>query len=88
MLSNNGFPCPSCTSRQPNTSVLACTSVPKPPKPYDGYNESEAGTDFGFVRSFDGHIATDRYGHDDGRSHRNARKGWDEADISQYPEGA
>ena len=59
-----------------------------PPKPYPEYNESGAGEDFGYLRTFDGHIATDRFGVDDGRSHRNARKGWDEADISQYPEGA
>jgi hypothetical protein len=41
--------------------------------------------DFGFVRTFDGHIAVDLFevGTDDeGRfGHRNARKGFDRADI-------
>jgi hypothetical protein len=59
----------------------------RPPKP-EGYNPSGAGEDFRYLRSFDGHIATDRFGEDDARSHRNSRNGWDEADISSYPEGA
>jgi hypothetical protein len=43
------------------------------------------GEDFGFVRTFDGHIAVDLFesgSTDEGRfGHRNARKGFERADI-------
>jgi len=43
------------------------------------------GEDFGFVRTFDGHIAVDLFetgSDDEGRfGHRNARKGFERADI-------
>lgn len=38
--------------------------------------------DFGFIRTFDGHISTDRYHYDDGRSHRNAKKSLADADLN------
>lgn len=43
--------------------------------------------DFGFIRTLDGHIATDRYATGDAtaentESHRNARHGFAEADLS------